>query len=127
MKPPAKRSRRGSAKESGEQKVVVDWLRLKGIGVFSVPNGAVIGGHNKWALVNKLKNEGLLPGAPDLVLINRSPAGYLPVAIEMKRARGGVLSDDQKTVIRQLQLAGWVVLVPEGAADAIAKLEAMGF
>lgn len=114
-------------KESGEQKAVCDWLRIHKIGFFSVPNGAVIGGKNKYALVQKLKNEGLLPGAPDLVLIKPCPIDRKPVAIEMKRQKGGKYSDAQKTVIADMRKTGWWVLTPSGAAQAIEFLQELGF
>lgn len=112
-------------RETTEQQIICQWLTWNQISFMSIPNGAVIGGRNKWALIQKLKNEGMLPGAPDLILIERSPEGY-QVAIEMKR-KGGKLSDDQVDVIRRMRIAGWIVIVAEGADDAIVQLKQIGF
>jgi hypothetical protein len=107
--------------ETDAQKIVVDWLRHRGLQCFSVPNGAQLGGHNKWGQLAKLKNEGLLPGAPDLVLMRRAPDGR-PACLEMKRKTGSKVSDAQKHVAQKLRDAGWVVLVARGADDAIEQL-----
>lgn len=114
-------------KESGEQKAVCDWLRIHKIGFFSVPNGTMIGGRNKYALIQKLKNEGLLPGAPDLVLIDPAPLVGVPVAIEMKKKEGGKTSDAQREVAGQMRARGWRVIVAEGADRAIELLKEIGF
>jgi hypothetical protein len=110
------------AKEHEEQKALVKWLRYKGIGFFSVPNGFIAGGKNKWAMINKLKAEGMTKGAPDLVLKQRTKDGR-PIAIEMKRQKDGRLSDEQRDMAGDLTAAGWVVLQPKGAMDAIVQIE----
>lgn len=111
--------------EHNHQRFVVEWLRMRGVGVFSVPNGGIIGGRNKWGLLTKMKAEGMLPGAPDLVLMKLSTAGR-PVAVEMK-SQWGRLSTDQLVVHREMEKGGWVVVVGHGADDAITQLEALGF
>lgn len=115
------------SKEATEQQVLCGWLRAKRIGFFSVPNGAIIGGQNKWAQIQKLKNEGLTPGAPDLVLMDLCPLTDQPVAIEMKRTRGGKISVHQEEVIGRMRTEGWIVLDPKGYGEAIKMLVEIGF
>lgn len=112
--------------ESAEQHVLVDALRWAGIGCFSVPNGAVLGGRDKFALLQKLRNEGLLAGAPDLVLMDRAPDGK-PVAIEMKRRKGARSEMAQRVVHDAMRNRGWVVIVAKGAEDALGQLYQLGF
>jgi hypothetical protein len=105
--------------------MLVQILRWQRIGCFSVPNGAILGGKNRFALLRKLQKEGFLGGAPDLVLMDRTPDGR-PVAIEMKRQEGGVSSDAQKSVHAEMRARGWVVIVAKGAEDALRQLHEVG-
>ena len=41
----------------------------------------------------------------------------------MKKQRGGILSDVQKSLIKSLQSVGYVVIVAKGCADAQIQLE----
>lgn len=106
----------------------MQWLRARGRECFAVPNGAVLAGasYNKYALLGRLTGEGLLRGAPDLVMVDRSPATGRPVAVEMKRCDGR-LSPVQRTVLGRMEIAGWDVVVAFGAADGIGQLQALGF
>lgn len=106
--------------EHDEQAIVVNWLALRRIGCFAVPNGAIIGGRNKFGLLTKLRKEGMRPGAPDLILTRLSPSGK-PVAIEMKAPKGK-LSVDQCGMRDEFTREGWVYLVANGADDAIKTL-----
>lgn len=114
-------------KESWEQAAFVQWLRRKGISFFSVPNGFIAGGRNKWGVLAKMKREGMTNGAPDLVIIPRSPRLGSHVVVEMKRVRGGKLSDAQVEIIKQMRDCGWVVIVAAGCGNAITEMEAQGF
>jgi hypothetical protein len=98
----------------------VRWFALQHprILIFSIPNGAVLAGDEKIRaiLMAKLKAEGLVPGVPDLFI----PAWKL--FIEMKRVRGGRLSDEQREIHEELRACGYTVLVATGSMDAIAQL-----
>lgn len=77
--------------EHEEQKEFVRWFRecyenTKGVRIFAIPNG----GHRNKITASKMKAEGLRSGVPDLFI----PEWRLWV--EMKREKGGVLSDNQK-------------------------------
>lgn len=105
----------------------MQWLDLKGIGAFSVPNGFIAGGRNKWGMLNKLRAEGMKKGAPDLILTDCAPKDGRPVAIEMKRATGGSLSGEQIEMIARMRRGGWHVLLAPGVHMAIAQLESLGY
>lgn len=115
------------ARETDETRALVGWLRIRGIRHFAVPNGMPVGGRNPAATIGRLKAEGLLPGAPDLVLIDLAPATLQPVAVEMKRRGGGRLSAAQRKVIESMEEAGWIVIVAHGVLDAITELQMVGY
>lgn len=115
------------ATESQEQAALVQWLRLRRVPFFAVPNGAVLGGANHYAILGRLKAEGMLNGAPDLVLIQRAPTTGRHVMVEMKRRVGGKLTPEQKVVHRTAQACGWDVVVAWGCESAINQLRELGF
>lgn len=81
----------------------------------AVPNGARLKGGARAG--SKLKDEGLLPGYPDL-LIDEARGGYFGLRIEMKRVRGGRLSKDQREAIARLLERGYSVFVCCGVEEA---------
>lgn len=112
--------------ESSEQSTVIDWARtwgakLDGLDMLhSIPNGAVLGNprYNRFALIGKLKAEGLKPGVSDLFLaVARN--GYHGLYIELKRKHGGTVSDDQQSWLIRAQEEGYKTVVCEGAESAI--------
>lgn len=74
--------------EHVEQRNFVKWFRQthKGVWIFAIPNGE----KRSPSVAARLKAEGVSPGVPDLYI----PAWKLWV--EMKRQKGGRLSEDQK-------------------------------
>lgn len=96
--------------EHEEQRELVRWFRQTwpDVRIFAVPNG----GARSKAAAGRLKAEGVLPGVPDLFV----PAWRLWV--EMKRAKGGVVSPEQKDWIAYLESVGYCVLVCRGCEDA---------
>lgn len=108
--------------ERHEQLALIQWLDLRGIEYFSCPN------EGKRNPVNgrRMKQQGLTKGAPDLVLLPLTDDGS-PVMIEMKRAKGGRLSQAQRDLHATAASRGWYVVIGFGAKDAIEKLEALGF
>jgi len=60
--------------------------------------------------------EGVVAGIPDLFV----PAWTL--WIEMKRAKGGRISPEQKAMIAYLEAVGHDVIVGKGAADASSSI-----
>ena len=84
----------------------------------AIPNG----GHRNVVVAKRLKDEGVKPGVPDL---------FLPVArggshglyVEMKRIKGGRVSEVQKDWIRALMAQGYKVEVAKGAVDAFGVIK----
>jgi hypothetical protein len=115
-------------RETDEQATVVSWgkiCRLDGIDMlFSVPNGSCFApGYNKWALIAKLKAEGLRPGVSDLFL-SVARHGFHGLYLELKKKKGGKESEDQITWRIRAQEEGYKVVVCEGAHAAIAEIQA---
>ena len=96
--------------ESTEQQLVVSWFRLQypKYRLISIPNGQMVGGRNKYALVNKYKKEGMFPGVADLFLC--APRnGYSGLWLEMK-AKGKTassLSPDQRLWLSDMEKQGY--------------------
>jgi len=105
--------------EEQEQAAVMEWAMLMEKQapelalLYHCPNGA----DRHPAVAAKLKKQGVKPGIPDL---------FLPVArgmshglyIEMKRQKGGRVSEDQKAWMEALTEQGYVCVVAHGAEEA---------
>lgn len=103
--------------ESQEQCIVILWAdanpAIRGK-LMSIPNGA----NKSPASAAKFKREGLRPGVPDLFLpIARQ--GFHGLWIEMKRRKGGKLSDAQNEWIEFLRYENYAAYCCEGAGEAI--------
>ena len=100
--------------EDYEQMMFVQWFRrtYKDVLIFSIP----LGGHRHPAVAAKLKATGTVKGVPDLFI----PAWR--VWVEMKKAKGGKLSQEQQLMIKYLQSVDYCVIVGHGAEDAINQL-----
>lgn len=130
--------KRSVPSETNEQATVIDWARTWGAKIdgldmlFAIPNGAFLagrshkcdhgawcnGGYNHFALVQKLKNEGLKEGVLDLFL-SVARHGFKGLYLEMKRKKGGKLSPEQETFIIRAQEEGYKTVVCEGAEAMI--------
>lgn len=100
--------------EHSEQVGFVRWFRAKWprVLIFAIPNG----GKRNITTAKLLKEEGVVPGVPDL---------YIPawgIWVEMKRQKGGRLPPDQEGIINHLESIGHQVVVGYGALDASEKL-----
>lgn len=102
--------------EHEEQREFVSWFRqtFPGTRIFAIPNG----GQRSITTAAKLKAEGVCRGVPDLFI----PAWSLWV--EMKRQKGGVLSEDQKDWLEYLKFNQYSCLVAKGCEDAKRQLSA---
>lgn len=104
--------------EHSHQVAFIKWFRARypGVLIFAIPNG----GARNCVTGKKLKDEGVVPGIPDL---------YIPGArtwIEMKTETGR-LSEKQKQVIKYLETIGDTVIIGYGFEDAKQKIkEIMG-
>ncbi len=99
-------------KEEVEQRMVVNYLRMKGHKFTAIPNSTYT---KSWSQKRKNKDQGLNPGFPDLVAIVNGRF----IAIEMKRVKGGVVSEHQKEWILDLNAARVQARVCKGAEEAI--------
>lgn len=85
--------------------------------LFAVPNGGKR--HIRTAI--NLKREGVKPGVPDIIFAY--PWGrYHGMFIEMKRRKGGVVSEDQKTMMYWLHEVGYYTTVCKGCDEAVEEI-----
>lgn len=86
--------------------------------LFAIPNG----GERNVLVAAKLKAEGVRAGIPDLFLaVKRS--GFGGLFIEMKKPKGGRVSDNQKTMITLLAEQGYKTTVCNGWLEARKQIE----
>ena len=103
--------------EHVEQREFVSWFRKThpGVRIFAIPNG----GWRGLAAGARLKAEGVSAGVPDL---------FIPewrVWVEMKRAKGGILSEKQKGWRDYLIGCGYTVIVAHGKTAAQQEIIAL--
>ena len=103
------------ATEADEQKALFRWLKLMEghypelQGCFHIPNG---GSRHPYEAHN-LRLEGVKAGVPDICLpVPRG--GYHGVYIELKRVKGGRVSDEQRGWIEFLNRQGYLAVVCKG-------------
>ncbi len=101
--------------EDQEQAKLVAWLRKFDILFFAVPNG----GYRNTLEAFKLKRTGVQSGVPD-IMIPVARKGFHGLFIEMKRQKGGVLSQHQKHWLSNLIFQKYCAKVANGADVAIA-------
>lgn len=92
--------------------------------ITAIPNGAHLAGDkvSRFKQMGALKGDGLKVGAPDLLCL-WSGGGLL---VEVKREKGGVVSDAQKAVHERLSAINWPVAVVRSPDEARAALVAAG-
>lgn len=108
--------------EHQEQVALLHWFReyaprvnLDPRCLFAIPNG----GKREKAGATQLSLEGVTKGVPDLCLI--APQGRV-LWLEMKRAKGGVVSKEQAAFHVLLKKQGFSVVVCHGAHHAITEI-----
>ena len=106
-------------KESEEQRMLMEWAEWgKGSRpglelLFHIPNG----GARNPIEARHLKEQGVKAGVPDLFL-PVARGGYHGLFIELKRKRGGKVSDEQASWIVQLNQKGYLAVVCAGWEEA---------
>jgi len=112
------------ASESQEQRVIFRWCDMMKNRcpeldlLIAVPNG----GHRHPAVAAKLKAEGVKAGVSDMLML--VPRGkYHGLAIELKRTKGGQVSDKQKDFQARLNEQGYLAVVCYGSNEAITAIE----
>jgi hypothetical protein len=108
--------------EEQEQEALCDWLRLNGIVFHHSPN------EGKHAVQYRVKQArlGVSKGFPDIVIFDCTIDGFRGVAVELKRRKGGRVSDEQKWWMQRLEDREWAVRVCYGADEAIEWLVSLG-
>jgi hypothetical protein len=115
----------GAGSESAEQKALVQWWgmmrqHLAPTAVLhSIPNG----GRRDIATGARLKAEGAVAGIPDLFLAC-ARSGRHGLYIEMKKAKGGRVSESQRGLFPLLESQGYGVAVCHGWREAASCIEA---
>ena len=108
-------------KEYDDQVAVFDWAKfckLDGIDMlFSTLNGIRL----PIGLAVKAKKAGNKQGVPD-ILLDCGRQGFYGLRIELKREKGGTLSQEQSDWHASLRYRGYKVVVAKGANEAIAAI-----
>ena len=104
--------------EDQEQMQLVKYLQCRRLLFYHVPNGS----NRSMAYTAKLKCLGLSPGVPD-ICIPIPRLTYHGLYLELKRKKGGVVSDSQKYWIAELRKQGYRAEVCRGADKAIEVIE----
>ncbi len=105
--------------ETDEQTKLVSWFRLQyrqlANCLFSIPNGSVLAGDaiKRAKQMNKLKREGFVNGVSDLFLMIPNSL-YHGLFIEMKKAEGGKVSQEQHKFIENAKERGYQAVVCKG-------------
>jgi len=109
--------------EETEQRLVADILDEQGLDWFHVPNG---GGRWKGE-GGKLKAQGAKKGVPDIVIMQNPKAKgfehHPGVVIELKRVKGGVVSEEQKEWLQIFKRQGFSTHVCKGHMEVVEVLQ----
>jgi hypothetical protein len=109
-----------------DQETVSDYLKAHKV-FFMI---SIAGAYLHPATYNRLKKMGYSPGPSDIIIFDEPPAygnQFVGVALEMKRKKGGVLSDEQIDWLDKMIQRRWHIHVAYGADDAIQFLELCGY
>lgn len=106
--------------EAHEQRALFEWADRAKV---RVPELALLyhianGGTRNLIEARHLKEQGVRPGVPDICL-PVGKGGYHALYIELKRAKGGRVSDDQRGWLNALNRAGNLAVVCNGAGAAM--------
>jgi hypothetical protein len=104
--------------EYEEQVVLRQYCEFKGLPFFAVPNETYT---TSWNQKRRNRAKGVVSGVPDFWVI----ANGILIAIELKRIKGGVVSESQKRWLKLLNDAGTPAKVCKGAEEAIKFIESM--
>ena len=120
----AKKKSPRSATESSEAKALVNWWKLA-CRMYGAPENALLHipneGKRSVVMGAKLKAEGMRPGTPDYFLALPRPP-HSGLWIELKRKKGGTLSDNQRDMLAMLEGQRYATDVCYGADQAITAI-----
>jgi len=100
--------------EDQEQIALVKWLNFYHIPFYHIPNG----GTRNLREGRKFKLMGVQSGVPD-ICIPEGRKGYFGMYIELKRSKGGIISENQSLWMEKLAKLNHFVCVAYGCQDAI--------
>lgn len=112
--------------ERDEQRALTKYLNGMGVLWFHPVNEA----KRSLRLAARLRAQGMKAGVPDVLIFTPCSVdghSYAGVAVELKRQKGGKVSDTQDTWLQNLRACGWLAFVALGADDAIARLSKCKF
>jgi hypothetical protein len=104
--------------EADEQIALVQWLNLKKILYYHIPNGL----RRHILEAKKLKKMGVMPGVPDLCIPIPNKK-YHGLYIELKRTGGGLVSPAQLIWIEKLNNNGYMATIANGFDEAAKVVE----
>lgn len=113
-----------SNEEHSEQKFLFEWwdimcqrYKIPSELLFAIPNG----GKRDVVTAKLLKDEGVKAGVPDIFLaVPRKE--FSGLFIEMKKRKGGVVSEKQANMIDLLNRNGYKAIVCHGAEEAVKQI-----
>lgn len=114
----AKKTRKSPDNEEEREQIgFVSWFRrtFPSLLIFAIPNGE----KRSISVAKRIKISGGVSGIPDLCIC--FPGG-LVIWVEMKKIKGGVISDKQKNIHDILRSLGHTVIIGNGAVNASTKL-----
>ena len=110
--------------EDTEQRIIFQWAAMETAAhpelglLYAIPNG----GKRAIKTAIALKPQGVKSGVPDMCLpVARN--GYHGLYIELKRQKGGTVSETQKSWITALTEQGYKAVVCRGAEEAIRTIK----
>lgn len=111
--------------EAEAQRIICAYLNTLGLLYCHVPNE----GKRSKVLGYQMRQLGLSAGVPDLLIFDRPPAkpDCPGVALEMKRGKGGRVTELQQGWLTALRARGWEAHVCHGSGEAIKVLSALGY
>ena len=119
LKTPARRKKAAKVPtEATEQARLVEALRSRGWLVMATANGVPMSDRAR----TQFSRSGGSRGTPDL-LVFEALAGYVGIAIEMKRTKGSKTSPEQKRWMGWLTARGWLAIVAKGADDGLRQID----
>jgi len=107
--------------EEQNQIIVVNYLRKFKPDILFTTAGAA-GERLSMMKAIRVKRMGYTAGTPDLMIFEARKK-YHALFIEMKKTKGGVVSENQKAFLKKLNENGYKAVVCHGAQEAISEIE----
>ena len=110
--------------EDAEQRIIFQWAAMETAArpelglLYAIPNG----GTRAIKTAIALKAQGVKSGVPDMCL-PVARGGYHGLYIELKRQKGGTVSETQKSWITALNTQGYKAIICHGAEEAIGTIK----